>query len=57
MAQRNERLLISSSVLAEIALDLGIAAVVAVLVAEAAIDLRGGVPLLGRGGPRRGSDR
>src|SRR5579885_2293530 len=51
MPQGNEGLLISTSVLAEITLDLGIAAVVAGLVAEAAIDLRGGVALLGRGGP------
>ena len=36
-------------VLEDVALDLGIAAGVAVLVAEAAMDLGGGVPLLGRG--------
>jgi hypothetical protein len=57
MTQRDERLLMSSSVLVEIALDLGITAVVAALVAEATIDLGGGVALLGRGGPRRGSGR
>jgi hypothetical protein len=57
MPQGDEGLLISTSVLAEIALDLGIAAVVAALVAEAAIDLRGGVALLGRSGPRGGSGR
>ena len=39
----------SAAVLAEVALDLGVAAGVAVLVAEAAEDLGGGVPLLGRG--------
>ena len=36
-------------VLAQIALDLGVTAGVAVLVAEATEDLHGGVPLLGRG--------
>ena len=38
-----------ASVLEEVALHLGVTAGVAVLVAEAAEDLRGGVPLLGRG--------
>ena len=50
MPQRDEGFLMSPPVLADIALDLGIAAAVVVLVAEAPVDLRGGVPLLGRGG-------
>ena len=56
MAQGDEGLPMPSAVLANIALDLGIAAAVAVLVAEAAEDLRGGVPLLGRGGLVVGQD-
>ena len=39
----------SASVLEQIALHLAVPAAVAVLVAEAAKDLRGGMPLLGRG--------
>ena len=39
-----------ASVLTQVALHLGIAAAVAVLVAEPPEDLGGGVPLLGRGG-------
>ena len=50
MAQGDERLLMPPSVLADVALDLGIPAGVAVLVAEAPEDLGGGVPLLGRCG-------
>src|SRR6185437_13385968 len=50
MSQRDECLLKSTSVRPEVALDLGIAAPVAALVAEAAIDLGGGVALLGRRG-------
>ena len=50
VSQRDEGLLMSRPVLAQVALDLGVAAGVAVLVAEAAEDLGGGVPLLGRGG-------
>ena len=71
MSQRDERFLMPTSVLAQIALHLGIAAAVAVLVAEATEDLRGGVPLLGRAvssstriwsmiawkGPRTGANR
>ena len=53
VAQGDEGLAMSASVLEHVALDLGVAAGVAVLVAEAAEDLGGGVPLLGRGGPRR----
>ena len=41
---------------ADVALHLGVAAGVAVLVAEAAEDLGGGVPLLGRGGLVVGED-
>ena len=49
MAQGDEGLAISPAVLEHIALDLGIAAGVVVLVAKATMDLGGGVPLLGRG--------
>ena len=56
MAQGDEGLLMPASVLAQVALDLGVAAGVAVLVAEAAEHLRGGVPLLGRGGLVVGED-
>jgi hypothetical protein len=38
----------SPAVLEDIALDLGIAAGIGMLIAEAAMDLGGGVPLLGR---------
>ena len=48
--QRDERLLVPTSVLAKIALHLGIGAGVTVLVADPPEHLRGGVPLLGRGG-------
>jgi hypothetical protein len=47
--QRKERLLISTLFPEEMALDLGIAALVAAFVAEATIDLGGGVALLRRG--------
>ena len=50
MAQRDERFLMPASVLAEVALDLGVPAAVAVFVAEPPEELGGGVPLLGRGG-------
>ena len=50
MAQRDEGLLVPRPVLAHVALDLGIAAGVAVLVAEPPEDLGGGMPLLGRCG-------
>ena len=50
MAQRDERFLMPRSVLAHIALHLGIAAAVTVFVAEPPEDLSGGVPLLARGG-------
>ena len=49
VAQGDEGLAMSPPVLEHVALDLGIAAGVGVLVAEAAMDLGGGVPLLGRG--------
>ena len=49
MPQRDEGLLMSASMFAQIALHLAITAGVAVLVAEAAEHLHGGVPLLGRG--------
>ena len=49
MPERDERLAITSAVLEDMALDLGIAAGVGVLVAEATMDLGGGMPLLGRG--------
>ena len=49
MAQGDEGLAMPPPVLEDVALDLGVAAGVAVLVAEAAVDLGGGVPLLGRG--------
>jgi hypothetical protein len=39
-----------ATVFADVALNLGIAADVTLLVAKAAVDLGGGVPLLGRGG-------
>src|SRR5512135_1503233 len=48
MAQGDERLLPPPPVLEHIALHLGVPAGVAVFVAEAAKDLGGGVPLLGR---------
>jgi len=48
MAQGDESLSISSPVLEHIALHLGIAAGIVVLLAEATMDLGGGVPLLGR---------
>ena len=38
------------TMLADVALNLGVAAEVTLLVTEAAVDLGGGVPLLGRGG-------
>ena len=49
VAQRNECLLVAWPELEHVALHLGVAAGVAVLVAEAAKDLCGGVPLFGRG--------
>jgi hypothetical protein len=50
MTQGDERLLLAASVPEHVALHLGIPAGVVLFVAEAAKDLRGGVPLLGRGG-------
>ena len=44
--QRDERFLMPTSVFEQVALDLGIPAVVAVFVAEASEDLSSGVPLL-----------
>ncbi len=49
VSQRDERLLMPTSVFEQVALDLGIPAAVAMIVAEASEDLSGGVPLLGRG--------
>ena len=48
MAQGNEGLLMSAFVLEHVALDLAVAAAVAVFVLEATKDLHGGVALLGR---------
>ncbi len=50
MPQRNERFALSTAMLEHITLHLGVAAAVAVLIAEATIHLRRGMPLLGRGG-------
>ena len=50
MTQRNERLSFPATVLEEIALHLGVAAVVAMFVAKATKRLRGRVPLFGRRG-------
>lgn len=47
VTQWDERLAMASSVPEQIALDLGITAGVTLLIAEAAEDLHGGVPLLG----------
>ena len=49
MPQRDERFLVSASMLAQMALHLGIAARVTVLIADPPEHLSGGVPLLGRG--------
>jgi hypothetical protein len=49
MAQRDESLAMSPTMLEHIALNLGIAAWVLVLIAKATMDLGGGVPLLVRG--------
>jgi hypothetical protein len=49
VAQRDEGLLVAWSLLEHVALHLGVATGVAMLVAEAAKDLCSGVPLLGRG--------
>ena len=49
MRQRNKRLALDPANLAHIAPDLVVAARVALLVPQAAIELRGGVPLLARG--------
>ena len=49
MAEGDEGLAMSPPVPEHIALDLGIPAGIGMLVAEATMDLRGGVPLLGRG--------
>ena len=49
MPERDEGLAMPAAVLEDVALDLGVAAGVVVLVAEATMDLGGGVPLLGRG--------
>ena len=49
MAERDEGLAMPPPVLEHVALDLGIAADVVVLIAEATVDLGGGVPLLCRG--------
>ena len=56
MAQGDEGLRALAAVAAEIALDLGVAAGVAELVAEPAVDLGGGVPLLGWGALVVGED-
>ena len=56
MAQRDEGFLMRTSVLAQVALHLGVTAGVAVLVAEAPEELGGGVPLLGRCGLVVGQD-
>ena len=50
MSQRNEGLPFPAAVLEHIALHLGVAAAVAMLVAKATKHLHGGVPLLGRRG-------
>ena len=50
MPQRDERFALSTAMLEHITLHLGVAAAVAVLIAEATIHLRRGMPLLGRGG-------
>jgi hypothetical protein len=57
MPQRNECLLFSPTMFEQIALHLGVAAVVTVLVAKAPVQLSGGVPLLGRGGLVVSKDR
>src|SRR4051794_10887421 len=49
VGQRDEGLLAATAVLADVTADLVVAARVGVLVAQAAEDLHGGVPLLGRG--------
>ena len=56
MGQGDEGLLVPPSMPADVALDLGVAAEVAGLVAEPSVDLGGGVPLLGRCGLVVGED-
>ncbi len=56
VGQRDEGLAVVAAVLADVAADLIVAARVVVLVAQAAKDLHGGVPLLGRGVFIRGQD-
>ena len=50
MPQRNEGLLFLPAMFEQVALHLGVAAVVTVLVAEATEHLSGGMPLFGRRG-------